>query len=60
MASALVKLALARDEITGVCAHTLREDNASTHILRRLGFVQQGTVIDADEGPVWRWHLPRG
>jgi ribosomal-protein-alanine N-acetyltransferase len=60
MASALVKLALSRDEITAVCAHTLREDNASTHILRQLGFVQQGTVIDPDEGPVWRWHLPRG
>ena len=59
MASALVQLALSRDEITGVCAHTLREENASTHILRRLGFVLQGTVIDPDDGPVWRWYLKR-
>jgi RimJ/RimL family protein N-acetyltransferase len=59
MASALVQLALSRDEITAVCAHTLREENASTHILRRLGFVLQGTVIDPDDGPVWRWYLKR-
>lgn len=59
MASALVNLAFSRDEIDVVCAHTLRENNASTHILRRLGFALQGTVVDPDEGPVWRWHLPR-
>lgn len=60
MASALVNLALSRDEVAVVRAHTLREDNASTHILRRLGFALQGTVIDPEDGAVWRWHLPRG
>ncbi|MGE0022384.1 MAG: GNAT family N-acetyltransferase [Hyphomicrobium sp.] len=59
MASALVNLALSRDEIAAIRAHTLREDNASTRILRRLGFTLQGTIIDPEDGPVWRWSLSR-
>jgi hypothetical protein len=35
------------------------EENASTRILRRHGFDLEGTVIDAEDGEVWRWSLER-
>lgn len=38
-------------------AHTLMEDNASTRILRRLGFTIDGTAQDDEAGTVWRWRL---
>ncbi|MEQ1687905.1 MAG: GNAT family N-acetyltransferase [Sphingopyxis sp.] len=38
-----------------VCAHTLPEENASTTVLRRNGFVRAGEAVDPDEGVVWRW-----
>ena len=40
-----------------VVAHTLRETNASTRILERLGFAQDGEAVDPDAGTVWRWRL---
>ena len=36
-------------------AHTLPEANASTRVLRKCGFQFIGTVIDPDDGLVWRW-----
>jgi [ribosomal protein S5]-alanine N-acetyltransferase len=36
-----------------VTAQTLPEDNASTRVLRKLGFVLKGSVIDPEEGTVW-------
>lgn len=42
-----------------VCAHTLPEHNASTRILQKIGMSFAGFAHDADEGPVWRWELPR-
>jgi RimJ/RimL family protein N-acetyltransferase len=38
-----------------VTAQTLPEANASTRVLRKLGFVLKGSVIDPEEGPVWEW-----
>ncbi|MBF6540574.1 GNAT family N-acetyltransferase [Nocardia farcinica] len=40
-----------------VIAHTLAQENPSTAVLRRCGFVQTGETMDPDEGPVWRWEL---
>lgn len=59
MASALIELAWRETDVTHVVAHTLRRENASTKILRRLGFQFKGTVIDPEDGPVWCWHLQR-
>ncbi len=42
---------------TGVIAHTLPEENASTSVLRANGFSRDGEGIDTDEGVVWRWRL---
>jgi RimJ/RimL family protein N-acetyltransferase len=38
-----------------VCAHTLPEENPSTSVLRRCGFVRTGDDLDPGVGPVWRW-----
>jgi len=58
MAAALVALGRSADASVRLIAHTLRETNASTRILTRLGLVQQGTAEDDEVGTVWRWHLP--
>lgn len=56
-ASALV--ALAREASPGIeiFAKTLPALNASTAILRRLGFQQIGSVTDAEIGEAWAWLL---
>ncbi len=46
-----------RAHIRTVCAHTLAEQNASTRVLERCGFLRTAELMDADEGPVWRWEL---
>ena len=38
-----------------VSAQTLPEENASTRVLRKLGFVLKGLVIDPEVGTVWEW-----
>lgn len=58
MAAALIAIAEADDAVAVVRAHTLPEANASGSILTRLGFTNLGTVIDPDDGPVWRWERP--
>jgi len=60
MARRLCEIADQSAEVDGVLAHTLREENASVRICRRLGFVLEGEVIDPDDGPVWRWRKPAG
>jgi [ribosomal protein S5]-alanine N-acetyltransferase len=46
-----------REHAAVVSAHTLAEENASTGVLRRNGFVRNGESHDPDEGIVWRWRL---
>ena len=41
-------------------AFTLPEENASTCVLRKLGFTHTGEAVDDDAGVVWRWDLPGG
>ena len=40
-----------------VIAHTLAEENASTGVLRRVGFRFAGELPDHEQGAVWRWEL---
>jgi [ribosomal protein S5]-alanine N-acetyltransferase len=42
-------------------AHTLPEENASTSILKKLGFVHEGVIDHPEDGPVskWRRRTPR-
>jgi len=54
-AGALVRFAAADERVRVIRAHTLPELNASTRVLRKCGFAHLGEVIDAEDGPVWRW-----
>ena len=54
-AGALLRFAAADARVRLLRAHTLPEANASTHVLRKCGFVHVGPVVDPEDGPVWRW-----
>jgi ribosomal-protein-alanine N-acetyltransferase len=60
MARALVEIAAGSGEVDSVIAQTLREEDASVHICRRLDFAFEGEVLDPEDGPVWRWRKPTG
>jgi|GEM_PF-109349 len=59
LARELVKIARMTDDKLNVIAQTLPEENASTGILKKLGFRMTGTVEHPDDGPVWEWELVR-
>jgi ribosomal-protein-alanine N-acetyltransferase len=56
-ARGMVAHAFAWPEVDHVIAHTLPNANASTNVLRKVGFRFDGEIIDPDDGPVWRWRL---
>ncbi len=61
MAQLLIGLAAATDASVLVKAHTLSEENASTTVLRRLGFEFAGVVEHPTDGTIWEWrHRPLG
>jgi ribosomal-protein-alanine N-acetyltransferase len=55
IAKALVDYALHDKRVRLLRAHTLREPNPSTKVLRKCGFDFMGEVVEPDDGPVWRW-----
>ena len=55
VAMALAKFASDSGRVRLVLAHTLPHSNASTRVLEKCGFSCTGTVIDPDDGEVWRW-----
>ena len=56
MAAALVRVAsTAGPQVASVRAHTLPERNASCRVLEKVGFLHTGSVVDPEDGPVWRW-----
>lgn len=60
MARELVCMARQADPDLTVFAQTLPEEDASTAILRKLGFTLVGLVNQPEDGPVWEWecHKP--
>ena len=55
MAGRLVEIARESNRSVRIIAHTLTEENASTRILRKLGFVLNGTITHPEDGCVWLW-----
>ncbi|MDP2653068.1 MAG: GNAT family N-acetyltransferase [Candidatus Omnitrophota bacterium] len=55
MAEGLIAIAGRQDKVLRVTARTLPEENASTAIMKKLGFVNQGPVQDPEDGTVWEW-----
>lgn len=60
MAEWLVARAFAHDLVTAVTANTAPEEGPSTAILKKLGFVRDGVVRDAEIGEAWHWRKARG
>jgi [ribosomal protein S5]-alanine N-acetyltransferase len=58
MAAELVRIAWQEEAGLTIFAQTLPEENASTTILKKLGFRPVGTVEHSEDGPVWEWELP--
>lgn len=58
MAKNLVRIAQQEDPNVIVFAQTLPEENASTSILKKIGFALIGTVEHPEDGTVWEWQLP--
>jgi RimJ/RimL family protein N-acetyltransferase len=54
-ATALVGFAFASGRVQLVRAHTLPVANPSTRVLAKCGFRHAGTVVDPEDGVVWRW-----
>ena len=57
MATYLIKVAMEKDKDISIFAQTLPENNASTSILKKLGFKMIGTVEHPEDGSVWEWIL---
>jgi RimJ/RimL family protein N-acetyltransferase len=57
IARELVRLARAELPEIDIRAQTLREENASVAILKKLGFRFAGDVLHPEDGPVWEWTL---
>jgi len=57
MAHLLTKHAWTDERVSCIHAHTLARENASTSILRRLGFQQSSILIGSGQADIWRWTL---
>ncbi len=55
MAQRVAAIARECDPSVKIIAHTLTEENASTHILTKLGFAFRGTVHHPEDGEIWEW-----
>jgi ribosomal-protein-alanine N-acetyltransferase len=60
MARKLIDLAIRSPEVRCVIAHTLPEQNPSTHVLSNVGMSCAGEVTDPEDGKVWRWEFRKG
>lgn len=57
MATELMRLAWDELPDLTLCAQTLPEENASTSILKKLGFRFVGKVEHPEDGLVWEWQI---
>jgi RimJ/RimL family protein N-acetyltransferase len=55
---ALIEYAKGTGRVSRLCAHTLPQENASTHVLRKCGFAFFGKAMHSQDGEVWRWERP--
>lgn len=60
MARALLEIARRADRQVRITAQTLPQENASTAVLRKLGFTLCGSLRHPEDGEVWQWQLETG
>lgn len=51
----LTQIALHNDPTVRITARTLPEENYSTQVLKKNGFVYTGVIWDDDDGDIWEW-----
>lgn len=56
-ARALTEWAMQQSGVKNVVACTLAEENASVHILRKLGYQFVGEKVDIEDGNIWEFSL---
>lgn len=59
IAQALCTHAFDDTSVTTIIAHTLAEENASVHVLRKCGFIFVHASHDPEDGEIWKWELPK-
>jgi [ribosomal protein S5]-alanine N-acetyltransferase len=59
MARALVEISIRAAPQATVAAQTLPMENASTTILKQIGFKHVTTLEHPEDGLVWEWHLAK-
>lgn len=59
MVQRLITIATESDSSASIIAHTLSEENASNHILKKLGFAFAGEVNHPEDGNIWQWRYKR-
>lgn len=55
----LVDLSMHTDPAIRITARTLPENNFSTKVLVRNGFINIGPVLDPEDGEVWEWEFQK-
>src|SRR6266567_914382 len=55
MIQRLIAIAQECDPSVRIIAHTLTEENASNHILKKLGFAFTGAIDHPEDGKIWEW-----
>ena len=59
MAEGLISNAFVDTRVNIIYAHTLPEENASTKILTKCGFLKVAEINDPEDGLIWKWELKR-
>jgi len=59
MAKSLIIHAFNHDYIKIIHAHTLANENASTKVLSKCGFVKVEELIDPNDGAIWKWSISK-
>ena len=59
MALGLITHAFTDERVKMVIAHTLASKNASTGVLEKCGMHQVETLVDPEEGMVWKWSISK-
>ena len=55
MCKKLIEIAQKENKEIKITAKTLPEINASTKVLMKNGFINNGIILDADDGKVYEW-----
>lgn len=59
MTKGLIDNAFKDARVQSIIAHTLGQENPSTSVLQKCGFVKTAEINDPDEGLIWKWELKR-